>query len=118
MIRVHLPSAHTQPATADSAGHAPGRGRDWIASRSPLGYGSHNGVTVTDNCGLVVAVAIGDVPELDALATARLIAAAPDLLEVAEHIDRTATDIADDMVVISGLSYRLLRAAISKATGQ
>ncbi len=50
-------------------------------------------------------------------ANARLIAAAPELLEAADHIDRTATDIADDMVVISGTGYRLLRAAIAKATG-
>lgn len=49
-------------------------------------------------------------------ANSHLIAAAPELLEAADHIDRTATDIADDMVVISGTGYRLLRAAIAKAT--
>lgn len=53
----------------------------------------------------------------EGLANARLIAAAPDLLEAADHIDRTATDIADDMVMISGSAYRLMRAAIAKATG-
>lgn len=67
--------------TAVVVGHTPGRGRNWLASTGPHGYGAHDGVTVTDNRGLVVAVAIGDVPELDAIKTARLIAAAPDLLE-------------------------------------
>lgn len=50
-------------------------------------------------------------------ANARLIAAAPELLEAAQYINRNATDIADDIVVISGASYRLLRAAIARATG-
>lgn len=43
------------------------------------GYGVHNGVAVEDRTGLVCAVAIGDVPELDATAMARLIVAAPKL---------------------------------------
>jgi len=100
------------------AKHTPGRGRNWRASTGRSGYGVHDGVTVTDNRGLVVAVAIGDVPELDAMATARLIAAAPDLLEAAQGADLSAVDIDADMVTISGASYRALRAAIRKATGE
>jgi len=53
-----------------------------------------------------------------AAADARLIASAPDLLEAAQGADLSAVDIAEDMVTISGASYRALRAAIAKATGE
>ena len=56
--------------------HTPGR---WYVG-SKAGYGAHDGVAVREERGLVLAVAIGDVPELKADANARLIAAAPDLL--------------------------------------
>jgi hypothetical protein len=49
---------------------------------------------------------------------ARLIAAAPDLLGAAQGADLSAVDIDADMVTISGASYRALRAAIRKATGE
>lgn len=92
---------------------------NWRASRCDLGYGHYGGVTVTDNRGLVVAVALGDVPELDADKTARLIAAAPDLLEAAiEALDSMtvcgvvrAGDIHENDPTLG-----LLRAAITKAT--
>lgn len=45
------------------------------------GYGQLNGAAIRDQRGLIVAVAIGDVPEIDTDGIARLIAAAPELLE-------------------------------------
>jgi hypothetical protein len=51
-------------------------------------------------------------------ANARLIASAPDLLEAAQGADLSAVDIDADMVTISGASYRALRDAIRKATGE
>lgn len=117
-----------------SAAHTPGRDRNWRASAGRSGYGAHDGVTVTDNRGLVVAVAIGDVPELDALATARLIAAAPDLLEAArEGLIRAEADLENELRVCAewgdaadtDATVAVLRerrdkiaAAIAKATGQ
>ena len=103
-----------------SAAHTPGRDRNWRASAGRSGYGAHDGVTVTDNRGLVVAVAIGDVPELDALATARLIAAAPDLLAALTsianaHVD--GLDLAQDSAVLSR-AVKIASRAIAKAMGQ
>lgn len=55
------------------------------------GYGAHNGVAVQDRTGLICAVAIGDVPELDADAMARLIVAAPSLAEKLENCVKALT---------------------------
>jgi hypothetical protein len=54
----------------------------------------------------------------EAVANARLIASAPELLNAAQGADLSAVDIDADMVTISGASYRALRAAIAKATGE
>lgn len=56
----------------------------WKVEGGP-GYANTRGVNIKDDRGLVLAVAIGDVPELDAEANARLIAAAPDLLSIARR---------------------------------
>jgi hypothetical protein len=97
-----------------STKHTPGRNRNWTASTGNGGYGFYDGATVSDNRGLVVAVALGDAPELDALATARLIAAAPDLLEAAIEFVRKV----DAGEARSTKSYAAFKAAIAKATGE
>lgn len=89
--------------------------RNWLASSGPHGYGAHDGVTVTDNRGLVVAVAVGDVPELDAMANARLIAAAPDLLAALNRLIN-ATAILPPSMDEPGSAMAQARAAIRKAT--
>ena len=48
------------------------------------GYGIYDGVTVQDDRGLIVGVAINDVPELEPEKTATLWAAAPDMLAALE----------------------------------
>jgi hypothetical protein len=58
-------------------GHTPG---PWEIA-GPNGYGDIDGHRVRDPRGYILAVAIGDVPELSPEANARLIASAPDLLE-------------------------------------
>jgi hypothetical protein len=100
------------------AKHTPGRNRNWTASTGSSGYGAHDGVTVTDNRGLVVAVAIGDVPELDALATARLIASAPDLLEACQTALAYCEHLQSSMFGVEPTHAAELRAAIAKATGE
>jgi hypothetical protein len=107
------------------AKHTPGRGRNWTASTGPTGYGAHDGVTVTDNRGLVVAVAIGDVPELDAPATARLIASAPDLLEALkgaigalEFFQDFHRDLGNEDQAFAADRLDAARAAIARATGE
>jgi hypothetical protein len=105
------------------AKHTPGRNRNWTASTGNGGYGFYDGATVTDNRGLVVAVALGDAPELDALATARLIASAPDLLEALTALYASYKALADSG---DAGNWRLedtdegqqTLAAIRKATGE
>ncbi len=58
-----------------------------------------------------------DITSREVKANARLIAAAPDLCEAADHAARTGAYIDDDMVLISGGAYRLLCVAVAKATG-
>lgn len=53
--------------------------RPWSALDG-RGYGQLNGRAIRASNGLILAVAIGDVPEIPVEANARLIAAAPELL--------------------------------------
>jgi hypothetical protein len=86
--------------------HTPG---PWTAG-SDRGYGHYNGVQITDDrSGLVLAVAIGDVPELKAQANARLIAAAPELLAALLMVQRELA------CVIPGAGNAIVDAAIAKA---
>jgi hypothetical protein len=88
---------------------------------SDRGYGHYNGVQITDNrTGLVLAVAIGDVPELHAPANARLIAAAPDLLATLIKVRDSfiyADDHSDTAVMTEADNHHFdeVCAAISKA---
>jgi hypothetical protein len=63
-------------------GHTPG---PWEIA-GPNGYGDIDGHRVRDPRGYILAVAIGDVPELSPEANARLIASAPDLLEALKEL--------------------------------
>ncbi|TIS78005.1 MAG: hypothetical protein E5W94_11455 [Mesorhizobium sp.] len=83
--------------------HTPG---PWEAG-SERGYAELNGVQIRDRVGLVLAVAIGDVPELDSKANARLIAAAPELLAALKAVVRVADRNTDE--------FDLARAAIANA---
>ena len=100
--------------------------QNWTASTGNGGYGFYDGATVTDNRGFVVAVALGDVPELDALANARLIASAPDLLEALQGL--LTSTVGPEVGAGDGGTFviqppspdalRQARAAIAKATGE
>ena len=101
------------PGAVDATPHTPGR---WEVSRTDEDIESSVGVTVyigdDDGAGRFAAVRGVDLDE-DA-ANARLIAAAPDLLEMAwAFIDRTASSTRPDEARIQELAY----AAIASATG-
>jgi hypothetical protein len=66
-------------------GHTPG---PWEIA-GPNGYGDIDGHRVRDPRGYILAVAIGDVPELSPEANARLIASAPDLLEALKAVTQS-----------------------------
>jgi len=76
------------------------------------GYGKHDGVTVRDARGYVVAVAIADVPELDPDGLARLIAAAPDMLQALHVVGMSA-----GWQYMTMETRALVDAAIAKAQG-
>jgi hypothetical protein len=80
------------------------------------GYGALNGVSIKDSHGLTLAVAIGDVPELKAEENARLIAAAPELLEALQEFlseyDGFQNGDGDPCPTL-----QRARAAIARATG-
>lgn len=82
------------------------------------GYGPLNGVSVRDARGLVLAVAIGDVPELDSVGNARLIAAAPDLLAALRAYTDQYFPNPDSWPDEDAPSLRLAFAAIAKAEGR
>ncbi len=91
--------------------HTPG---PWSIDRY-LGYGELNGVSIRGADFYVLAVAIGDLPELDAQANARLIAAAPDMFATLQRLlsdhDGETTPRSDREIVAD------ISAAIAKATG-
>lgn len=90
--------------------HTPG---PWMAG--PInGYGELNGIQVKEQRGLVLAVAIGDVPELDSEANARLIAAAPELLRCLRNMIDLYEQLQGHPTAYSHES----RAAIAKAEGR
>lgn len=94
------------------SGHTPG---PWAVG-THTGYGDIDGVLVEDtNSGLVVAIALVDVEELPGDANARLIAAAPEMLEALEQALRyiEADECAHGRQFGDG---NVVRAAIAKAT--
>lgn len=89
------------------SGHTPG---PWTVN----GFGGSFEVLCRTRDG--VAVSAGEIPK-DGIANARLIAAAPDLLEAAKDALYTLDRLPADTVTAPGVS-RSLRAAIAKAEGR
>ena len=85
------------------------------------GYPRYVGPTVVSPDGPVCAISTGPLdrtlPRMPAAANARLIAAAPDLLNLLTAADRLETLTGENLAVYARTYAALARAAIAKATG-
>ncbi|CAN7602494.1 hypothetical protein [Bosea sp. LjRoot237] len=120
-------TTNTAPGYAGHSGaHTPGLKQGRVATplsvRGGPGYGNHNGIAVQDARGYVAAVAINDVPELDAPALAHLIAAAPDVVEHAKRVmallAKHGPSIVPHLMDSDDNAGQRLRDALAKAEGR
>ena len=99
-----------------SAKHTPG---PWHFDTALMDHADHLNVWEANGIGHVAAVSKGLTPDPSAEANARLIAAAPDLLEALEEIARLPiAGSYPDGPCLERQDMNMVRAAIAKATGK